>query len=204
MCIDTFGPFRVQTARFSRISDVKSSGVFAPKRSGPRHTFGDNAMPQFPMGRSWGTFSLRELVEGVCQSMASRLEEQGIKTVLDISATHTVAADRELLHRAVRNLVLNALDAMPAGGTLVATSAAGPYAVELEIADTGESLSEEELHQAFELVPTAQRNGTGWGLAVVRRIAELHGGEITVINCPEGGAAFTLRIPRAAVMQAAA
>jgi signal transduction histidine kinase len=203
MCIDTFGRFRVQTARFSPFFGVKTLAK-ALRPAGPRHIIGDNAMPLFPHGRCWGTFPLRELIDGVCQPLASRLKEQAIETVIDISSTHMVTADRELLHRAVRNLVLNALDAMPRGGTLVATSTAGPRTVELEIADTGESLSEEELHEAFELVPTTQRGGTGWGLAVVRRIAELHGGDITVVNCPEGGAAFTLRIPRAVAMVAAA
>ena len=104
----------------------------------------------------------------------------------------------------MRNLVLNAIDAMPKGGSLMATSAAGPDAMELEIADTGPALSDEERQQAFELLPSAQRGGTGWGLAVVRRIAELHGGSVTAANCPEGGVAFTLRIPRPAALEAAA
>jgi signal transduction histidine kinase len=161
-------------------------------------------MSLFSTGRHWATFSLRDLIEGVCRPLRPRLKAQAIQTVIDVSSAQMVTADHELLRRAVRNLVLNALDAMPDGGTLVATSVAGPRAVELEIADTGPSLSNEELQQAFELLPTAQRSGTGWGLAVVRRIAELHGGQITVVNCPEGGAAFTLQIPRAAAMEAAA
>ena len=90
------------------------------------------------------------------------------------------------------------------GGVLTATSATGQRAVELEIADTGASLSDEERQQAFELLPTAQRGGTGWGLAVVHRIAEVHGGSVTAANCPEGGVAFTLRIPRPAALEAAA
>jgi signal transduction histidine kinase len=115
-----------------------------------------------------------------------------------------MSADRALLRRAVRNLVLNAVEAMPDGGTLVATSAAGPQAIELEIADTGPALSDEQRQQAFELNPTSQRGGTGWGLAVVHRIAELHGGSVTAANCPDGGVAFTLRIPRSAALEAAA
>jgi signal transduction histidine kinase len=161
-------------------------------------------MPLHPTHRYWGTFPLRELVEEVCRPLESQLAGQAIQTVIDIPLSQTVAADRELLRRAVRNLVLNAVDAMPEGGTLVATSAAGANVIELEIADTGTALSDEERQQAFELLPTAQRGGTGWGLAVVRRIAELHGGSVTATNCPEGGAAFTLSIPRTPALVAAA
>jgi signal transduction histidine kinase len=155
-------------------------------------------------GRSWGTFPLRELVEEVCRPLESRLSAQAVKVVLDIPSNQMISANRELLRRAVRNLVLNAVDAMPDGGALVATSAVGPNAIELEVADTGAALSEEEREQAFELLPSARRGGTGWGLAVVRRIAELHGGSVTAANCPEGGAAFTLRIPQPVALEAAA
>ena len=161
-------------------------------------------MSLYTTSRCWGTFPLRELVEEVCRPLESRLKAQAIQTVVDIPLSQTVTGDRELLRRAVRNLVLNAIDAMPDGGMLTATSAAGPHTLELEIADTGSALSDEERQQAFELLPAAQRGGTEWGLAVVHRIAELHGGRVTAANCPEGGAAFTLRIPLAVPLEAAA
>lgn len=161
-------------------------------------------MPYDPNVEHCGTFSLRELVEEVFLPLESRLKEHAIQTVIDVPREQTVTADRELLRRAVRNLVLNAVDAMPEGGSVVATSADGPDGVELEVADTGPALSDEEREEAFELVPSAQRGGTGWGLAVVHRIAELHGGSVEAANCPEGGVAFTLWIPHATVLEAAA
>ena len=124
--------------------------------------------------------------------------------MIDIPSNQTISADRDLFRRAVRNLVHNAVEAMPDGGSLVATSAVSPNAIELEIADTGPALSDEQREQAFETLPTAHRNGAGWGLAVVHHIAELHGGSVTAANCPEGGVAFTLRIPRLAALEAAA
>lgn len=154
--------------------------------------------------RSWKKFPLQELVDSVCGPLKSRLSEHAIQTFLDVPSDQMITADPELLRRAVRNLVLNAVDAMPDGGSLFITSAAGPNATELEVADTGATLSDEQRREAFELVPSSQRGGAGWGLAVVLRIAELHGGTVTVANCPEGGAAFTLRIPRVAAMEAAA
>jgi signal transduction histidine kinase len=154
--------------------------------------------------RHWGTFSLPEFVEHVLEPIESRLSAQAIQTIIDIPSNQSITADQELLSRAVRNLILNAVEAMPRGGLLVVTSAAGPDAIELEVADTGEMLSDEQRQQAFELLPTAQRDGAGWGLAMVRRIVELHGGTVTVANCPDGGAAFTLRIPRCTALEAAA
>lgn len=161
-------------------------------------------MSLHPTGRYRGAVALRELVEEVCRPLLSQLSARAIQLVVDIPENQMLHADRELLRRAVRNLVENAIDAMPDGGSLVATSAVGPGVTELEIADTGPALSEEELHEAFEMLPSAQRGGTGWGLAAVSRIAELHGGSVTVANCPEGGAAFTLRIPHPPGLEAAA
>lgn len=149
-------------------------------------------------------FPLRQLVEDCCRQLASRLETQAIHTVIDVPAGQMIVGDRELLGRAARNLVLAAIDAMPHGGTLVATSAAGRDAVELEIADTGESLSEGELHHVFNPSGEVQRGTSGWVLAAVRRIAEAHNGSVAVANCPEGGVAFTLRIPNPAALEAAA
>ena len=72
----------------------------------------------------------------------------------------------------------------------------GSDAVELEIADTGPGLSDEVSRRAFEPFFTTKSTGTGLGLAIVDRVAEVHGGEVLATNCPEGGAAFTIRIPR--------
>jgi signal transduction histidine kinase len=161
-------------------------------------------MSLHPTIRCWQSFRLLDLVEEICRPLQSRLSEQGVDLLLDIPSEQRVTGDRELLRRAVENLILNALDAMPEGGSLVATSAAGASAIELEIADTGAALTDEERQEVFELLPDVQRSGTGWGLAVVRRIAELHGGGVTAVNCPEGGVAFTLQIPRPMVLEAAA
>jgi signal transduction histidine kinase len=154
--------------------------------------------------RYWAGVPLRELVNEVIASLASRFAAQAIGVAVDIPAGDIVAADRELLRRAVHGLMLNAIDAMPDGGSLLATSAAGPHMIELEIADTGPTMSDQQRQQAFELLPAVQRGGTGWGLAVVRRIAEMLGGSVMVANCPEGGVAFTLRVPRPVALEAAA
>ncbi len=146
----------------------------------------------------WRVFELRTLVGDVCQSLAPQFEAQGIALELDIPAGMEVSADAGMLRRAVLNLLLNALDAMPQGGELTLTGWEGPRGVELEIADSGPGLHEEQLERVFEPFFTTKEGGTGLGLAIVSRIAHAHGGFIRAQNCPQGGAAFTILIPRRA------
>jgi two-component system sensor histidine kinase HydH len=118
---------------------------------------------------------------------------------LEVSPSVRVNADREMLRRAVLNLALNALDAMSNGGELVITAFDGPRGFVLEVADSGQGLSQNQLGKVFEPFFTTKSNGTGLGLAIVQRIAEAHGGVVTACNCPEGGAAFTIELPQSQV-----
>ena len=149
------------------------------------------------------TFSLRKLVDDVKDSVAPRLASQAVKAVIDVPKDCLIAADRNMFARAVLNLALNALDAMPNGGTLTVTAASGPRGVELEVADSGPGLGDDARLKAFEPFFTTKGGSAGLGLAIVGRIAEAHHGEIIAANCPDGGAAFTICIPRAQ-MEAAA
>jgi signal transduction histidine kinase len=171
---------------------------------GDRPIFADAKVGTVPGNRPRGSFPLRNLVEEVAQSLDSRCKDQAIETTIDVPADLIVAADRTMIRRAVEHLMLGGIAAMPDGGALVVTSAAGPESVELEIADTGATLSDEARHHAFDPVGVTERGASGWELAMVRRIAELHGGSVLAANCPEGGVAFTLRIPRRAALEAAA
>jgi signal transduction histidine kinase len=154
----------------------------------------------------WQMFGLRKLVEDVEASLAPQLSAQAIQMIIDVPRQQLITADRHMLRRAVLNLALNAVDAMPDGGALLVTSSSGPQDVELEVADTGPGLAEGVLGRAFEPFFTTKQGGTGLGLAIVARIMEVHGGGVTAANCPEGGAAFTLRLPQpqTAALEAAA
>jgi signal transduction histidine kinase len=142
------------------------------------------------------TLSLSQLIQDVTASLAPQFAAQSIRLVLAVPENESATADRDMLRRAVLNMVLNALDAMPDGGTLAITSIGTPQGIELEIADSGPGLPADALPRIFEPFFTTKQTGTGLGLAIVARIAEAHGGEVLAANCPEGGAAFTLRIPR--------
>jgi len=106
-------------------------------------------------------------------------------------------ADPELLHRALSNLVLNAMDAMPDGGAL--TLAARPLddKVELRVSDTGAGLTPEECERLFTPYYTTRQHGTGLGLAIVQSVVADHAGTIAVESRTGGGATFIITLPRA-------
>ena len=147
------------------------------------------------------SFDLRGLVESICRSLDRQMAAQGVQVDIDIPAGQTLTADGDMLRQAVANLVVHAMDAMPDGGALVVTSSVGPTAVELEIADSGPGLPAEAQHKGPGSLCRTSAGTIDLGLAVVCRIADLHGGAVTAINCPEGGAAFTLSIPRPAALE---
>src|SRR6478752_3487069 len=151
----------------------------------------------------WQTFLVCDLVNEVCESLEPQLEAQMIDVDIDVPPNTLLSADREMIRRAVLNLVLNAIDAMPDGGTLVITSYDNARGFELEIADSGPGLNDEVKRRAFEPFYSTKQNGTGLGLAIVYHVAEAHGGTVTAMNCPEGGAAFTIKIPRRSMRAAA-
>ena len=151
----------------------------------------------------WQTFLVCDLVTEVCDSLEPQLEAQMIDVDIDVPPNTLLSADREMIRRAVLNLVLNAIDVMKDGGSLVITSYDSARGFELEIADSGPGLSEDVKRRAFEPFYTTKQNGTGLGLAIVYHVAEAHGGTVSAMNCPDGGAAFTSKIPRRTMRAAA-
>jgi two-component system, NtrC family, nitrogen regulation sensor histidine kinase NtrY len=105
-----------------------------------------------------------------------------------------IQADASLLHRALENLVLNAMDAMPAGGVLMIRTSQHDGDVELEVSDTGSGLSAEESERLFTSSCTAKLHGTGLGLAIVQAVVSDHGGRITVESETGVGTSFHITL----------
>jgi two-component system nitrogen regulation sensor histidine kinase NtrY len=106
-----------------------------------------------------------------------------------------ISADPDLLHRALQNLVLNAIDAMPQGGTLtIRTASHGDY-VEILVSDTGSGLTQEECGRLFTPYYTTKQHGTGLGLAIVQSVVSDHGGKISVESTKEKGTTFRIELP---------
>ena len=104
-------------------------------------------------------------------------------------------ADRVLLRRALENLVLNSLDAMPAGGTLTVRTSQCNGSVRLDVTDTGAGLTPEECARLFTPYYTSKQHGTGLGLAIVQSVVSDHGGKIAVESAPGAGATFRIELP---------
>jgi signal transduction histidine kinase len=148
-------------------------------------------------------FPLVKLIDDVYATLAPQLSAQSIETVTEVDEDVYVTADRDMLRRAVLNLMVNAVDAMPTGGVLTVGASQQPESIEIRIADTGEGMSQEAAGRVFEPFYTTKQGGTGLGLAIVYRIAEVHGGRISGHSRPEGGALFTLTLPYQAQKAAA-
>jgi len=106
-----------------------------------------------------------------------------------------IQADATLLRRAVENLILNAMDAMPAGGVLMLKTSDGDGDVHLEVSDTGTGLTPEETERIFTPYYTTKQHGTGLGLAIVQAIVADHGGRISVESETGVGTAFHVELP---------
>jgi two-component system NtrC family sensor kinase len=103
-----------------------------------------------------------------------------------------IMGDHEQLARVLRNLTLNAIDAMPQGGTLTIRTASHETGVRLEVADTGQGLTPEECARLFTPYYTTKTHGTGLGLAIVQSVISDHKGRISVESEPGKGSTFRI------------
>ena len=107
-----------------------------------------------------------------------------------------IDADPDLLHKAFQNLVLNAMDAMSAGGTLSLRSSDSGEAVRIEVSDTGKGLTPEECSRLFTPYYTTKQQGTGLGLAIVQSVVSDHHGTISVSSEEGHGTSFRMELPK--------
>ena len=139
---------------------------------------------------------INAVIESVLTLMAQPLRKAGItlQKTLD-PAIGPRNLDAGLLQQALLNLVLNAVQAMPRGGTLTVASALRGGTLEIEVADTGSGIPPENRKKLFSPFFTTKQDGTGLGLAITYRIIENHRGTIEMNSEPGRGARFTVRIP---------
>lgn len=148
---------------------------------------------------------LNTLIEELGLLVRHKLANQGVQWVRTLEpGLPPVMGDAPQLEQAFLNLILNAAEAMPGGGTLTVTSrslrvprhTAHPTHVSLEIRDTGGGMTEEQRGRAFRSVlHTTKAKGTGLGLAIVGRIVETHGGRIRLRSQPGRGTGVRVILP---------
>jgi len=141
---------------------------------------------------------LNQIVRDVVQLFGAQMHADGrspIEANLLLNAhLPPVPADPEQIRRALSNLILNALDAMPQGGTLSISTDSLDRKVSLEISDSGEGLTEEECDRLFTPYYTTKQHGTGLGLAIVQSVVSDHKGTITVHSQPGKGTTFRIEL----------
>jgi len=131
------------------------------------------------------------------QSQFRSPERPPIECKLDLAEPmEPIAADSDLLHRALSNLVLNAMDAMPDGGTLTLRTHQNGDFSHVEVSDTGDGLAPEECERLFTPYYTSKPHGTGLGLAIVQSVISDHGGRISVRSESGKGTTFVIELPR--------
>jgi two-component system, NtrC family, nitrogen regulation sensor histidine kinase NtrY len=143
---------------------------------------------------------INDVLRGVAQLFQAQLQTPGrppITCAVELEENlPEIAVDPELLHRAISNLVLNAMDVMPNGGALTLRSRTEMDKVRVEVADTGSGLTREECQRIFTPYYTSKQHGTGLGLAIVQSVVSDHGGRISVQSEPGKGSTFVIELPR--------
>jgi nitrogen fixation/metabolism regulation signal transduction histidine kinase len=157
--------------------------------------FSDFSRMPKPQVQEMGVNALLQRVMNLHQAqLAQAAKPVRLQTQLD-DAAGTIEADEELLYRVISNLVLNAVDAMPDGGTITMSTHGEEDEAVIEVRDTGVGITPEESARLFTPYYTTKQHGTGLGLAIAQSVVSDHHGTIMVESDPGHGSAFILRFP---------
>jgi PAS domain S-box-containing protein len=138
-----------------------------------------------------------EVLEETLKLLKTEFGNRCIEVSVDIpEAVPLVKLDRQQIKQVFFNLVKNALDAMPDGGSLKIAFGVDDAFVDISFVDTGCGIAVEEMGHVFDPYYTTKPKGNGLGLMIVRRIIEDHGGEIEVASKSGQGTCFKIRLPR--------
>jgi len=142
-----------------------------------------------------------EIVGQVTRTVEPLVGKKGIDLKVDVAAAGEVVADAGKLKQMLLNLVSNAIKFTPEGGTVTLGGRRTSDSVDISVTDTGIGIAEadqknifREFHQVDQ-GPGRKHEGTGLGLALTKRFATLHGGDVRVESRPNEGSVFTLKLP---------
>ena len=159
-------------------------------------TFLDFARPPKPERRLQDIATIVERVMALVGGRARK--QQVVLRFLQPESPAVAEVDGDQIQQLLLNLILNALDAMPHGGTIeVDLRPPRDGFLEIYVRDTGPGIAPHIVPKVFETFVSSKETGVGLGLPLSRRIAEDHGGTLTAYNLPEQGACFLLRLPAA-------
>jgi signal transduction histidine kinase len=148
---------------------------------------------QAPLER--GSFDLNAVVREVLDLTRRQAERSNVAVIVTLEELPLLTGDGGQLRQALLNLVLNALQAMSLGGQLTVTTRRSNGQAVVIVADNGPGIPVGEEARIFKTFVTTRPDGTGLGLPISQRIVASHGGQITLLNNPGEGAAFTIALP---------
>jgi signal transduction histidine kinase len=122
-------------------------------------------------------------------------DERGVHLETDLQPASARMGDGHL-EQILDNLIANALDALPPGGTIWLVAAASGDVIKLTVADNGPGMTKQQRERAFRRFATSNGGGTGLGLAIVDRLAVANGGTAALADRPGGGLTVTIELPR--------
>ncbi len=128
--------------------------------------------------------------------LSAYLQQSQVAVELRVEADLVVPMDPNRIEQALRNLIQNAVQAMPQGGTITLEVCDTDEWVALHVRDTGIGIPPEVQEKIFSPFYTTRTRGTGLGLSIVKKIVDGHRGRITVHSCQGEGSTFTLWLPK--------
>ncbi|UCD70719.1 MAG: HAMP domain-containing protein [Syntrophobacterales bacterium] len=140
--------------------------------------------------------NIHKIIDETIEGYRPEAERNGIRILRQFQRDSLrISADRFAIERVLKNLILNAIEAMPQGGDLVVKTKANGQLAEIEIGDTGCGIPKDRLGMIFEDYVTTKRKGLGLGLAISKKIVQDLNGTIEVESEPGKGTTFTLKFP---------
>ena len=138
---------------------------------------------------------VRPLLTDLAAFIAPECSKKGVALDMELGGPETAWIDGFQLKQAILNLVLNALQATPAGGHVVVRTSGDSRRLVVAVGDDGEGMRAEVRDKAFTPFFTTREEGTGLGLPLVARIVEEHSGSIEITTAPGAGTTMTLVFP---------
>jgi len=141
--------------------------------------------------------NINEVLKLVVKLISKEMLPENITIIVDINTVPDIPIDFEQIEQVILNVSMNAIQAMPHGGTLTIHSVFLELSniLEVSLLDTGVGISESNQDKIFEPFFTTKNKGTGLGLAICSRIVENHKGVIEVLSGTNEGTRFTIKLP---------
>jgi signal transduction histidine kinase len=150
----------------------------------------------YPSDLARQPMDLNAMLRDITALLQADWQPKGVTLTLQTASDlPPVTGDQEMLRRAFMNLMLNACQAMPSGGTVAVTTEAEASYLKVTIGDSGVGIPRENVERIFKMYYTTKSEGTGIGLALVRRVVDLHHGSIEIFSTVGQGTEVIVRLP---------